>query len=88
MNSMKYILLISLFIYLLCTEELLARVVEKLKGVADDELVPPIKAMMNTFLVVDELKKKEPDIDLKESIQVIKNMDKVEFRAHLFDGRM
>jgi len=63
-------------------------VVEKLQGVPDKQLVQPIRAFMNMFLVIDQLKKKEPDIDLNESVEAINNINKYEFRAAMWDTSM
>ncbi len=67
---------------------MLAVVVEKLQGVPDEHLVQPIRAFMNMFLVIEQLKKKKPDIDFNMSVKAINTMNQYEFRATMWDTSM
>ena len=80
--------IIVMYTYIYFTEEMIALVVEKLQGVPNNQLVLPIRTIMNIIVVLEQLKKKEPDIDLKESIEVIENMDKAEFHTIMWDTSM
>lgn len=67
---------------------MLVSIAEKMKDVPGEELATMVRAVMNVFLVISELKKKEPWIDLKAAHEAILEMDEVEFRAAMWQTGM
>lgn len=67
---------------------MLDRLQEKLKDVPDEDLVTPVKALMNLFRTLKKMKQDDPDLDLAESNKRVRDMGEVEFRAAVWDGCM
>lgn len=67
---------------------MLDRLQEKLKDVPDEDLVTPVKALMNLFRTLKNMKQDDPDLDLAESNKRVRDMGQVEFRAAVWDGCM